>query len=66
MGSRYDKLVARILNFDDAVKQIRKDAPVRVTDVSYDGLKFALDCGIDCRARRRRDLSMITIELGLT
>lgn len=30
-----------------SAQEIRKDAPGRVTAVSYDGLKFALDCGID-------------------
>jgi hypothetical protein len=35
------------MTFDDVVKELRKDAPGRVTVVSYDGLKFALDCGID-------------------
>lgn len=35
------------VTFDDLVAEIRKDAPGRVTVVSYDGLLFALQCGID-------------------
>lgn len=35
-------------DFDTLVKEMRKVAgPGRVTTVSYSGLKFALDCGID-------------------
>jgi hypothetical protein len=36
------------MNFDDAVDEIRAVAPGRVTVVSYAGLKFARECGIDC------------------
>ena len=43
MASDNDKSVT----FEELVAEIRKDAPGRVTVVSYDGLKFALDCGID-------------------
>ena len=43
MASDNDKRVT----FEELVAEIRKDAPGRVTVVSYDGLKFALDCGID-------------------
>jgi hypothetical protein len=36
------------MHFDAVVKEMRKVAgPGRVTTVSYSGLKFALDCGID-------------------
>ena len=35
------------MTFEDAVTEIRKEAPGRVTVVSYEGLKFAMDCGID-------------------
>jgi hypothetical protein len=35
------------MQFDDAVNEMRKDAPGRVAAVSYDGLNFELDCGID-------------------
>jgi hypothetical protein len=35
------------VNFDEATKELRTVAPGRVTVVSYSGLKFALDCGID-------------------
>jgi hypothetical protein len=35
------------MTFEELVAVIHKDAPGRVTVVSYDGLKFALDCGID-------------------
>ena len=35
------------MDFDDAVKELRTVAPGRVTTVSYDGLLFALQCGID-------------------
>lgn len=35
------------MTFDELVAEMRKDAPGRVTVVSYSGLKFALDCGID-------------------
>ena len=34
--------------FDDLVSTLRKDAPGRVTVLTYEGLKFALECGIDC------------------
>jgi hypothetical protein len=43
MASDNDKRVT----FEELVAEIRKDAPGRVTVVSYAGLKFALDCGID-------------------
>jgi len=36
------------MTFDDVVKEFRTVAPGRVTVVSYDGIKFARDCGIDC------------------
>ena len=36
------------MTFDDAVKELRTVAPGRVTVVSYAGIKFARDCGIDC------------------
>jgi hypothetical protein len=36
------------VKFDDAVKAIRKDAPGRVTVVSYEGVRFARSVGIDC------------------
>ena len=36
------------MNFDTLVKEMRKVAgPGKVTTVSYSGLKFAMDCGID-------------------
>jgi len=35
------------MTFDELVTELRKDAPGRVTVVSYEGLKFAMDCGID-------------------
>jgi hypothetical protein len=34
-------------SFDDVVKEMRRLAPGKVTVVSYDSLKFAMDCGID-------------------
>jgi hypothetical protein len=37
----------RNLTFDELVADIRKAAPGRVTVVTYAGLKFALECGID-------------------
>jgi len=37
------------MTFEDLVAEIRKEAPGRVTVVSYEGLKFALDCGIESR-----------------
>jgi hypothetical protein len=43
MASDNDKRVT----FEELVAEIRKDMPGRVTVVSYDGLKFALDCGIE-------------------
>jgi hypothetical protein len=40
--------VVTMIHFDTLVKEMRKVAgPGRVTTVSYDGLKFALECGID-------------------
>jgi hypothetical protein len=35
------------VTFEDAVKDLRKEFPGRVTTVSYAGLKFALEAGID-------------------
>jgi hypothetical protein len=35
------------MTFEELVADIRKDAPGRVTVVSYEGLKFAMDCGIN-------------------
>jgi hypothetical protein len=34
------------MNFDDAVKEMRSVAPGRVTVVTYEGLRFALACGL--------------------
>jgi hypothetical protein len=37
------------MTFDDVVKELRTvAAPGRVTVVSYEGIKFARECGIDC------------------
>ncbi len=37
-----------MVHFDSLVKEMRTVAgPGKVTVVSYDGLKFAMDCGID-------------------
>jgi len=36
-----------VIGFDDLVSALRKVAPGRVTVVSYEGLRFALECGID-------------------
>jgi hypothetical protein len=33
--------------FQEVVKEFRKVAPGRVTVVSYEGLRFARECGID-------------------
>jgi hypothetical protein len=38
---------ARKVSCDELVADLRKSAPGRVTTVSYEGLKFALACGID-------------------
>lgn len=36
------------MTFDDLVKEMRTvGGPGKVTVVTYDGLKFAMDCGID-------------------
>ena len=35
------------MNFEEVAKELRTVAPGRVTTVSYDGLLFALQCGID-------------------
>jgi hypothetical protein len=35
------------MTFDELVAKMRKEFPGRVTTVSYAGLKFALECGID-------------------
>lgn len=37
----------RRVPFEELVAEIRNAAPGRVTVVSREGLKFALDCGID-------------------
>ena len=34
--------------FEKLVAELRRDAPGRVTVVSYAGIKFARDAGIDC------------------
>lgn len=39
-------MTARKVSFDELVTEIRKDH--QVTVVSYAGIKFARDCGIDC------------------
>jgi hypothetical protein len=44
MASDNDKRVT----FEELVAEIRKDAPGHVTTVSYAGIKFARDAGIDC------------------
>jgi hypothetical protein len=36
-----------MIDFDDLVSALRKVAPGRVTVVSYEGLRFALECSID-------------------
>jgi hypothetical protein len=36
-----------VIGFDDLVSALRKVAPGRITVVSYEGLRFALECGID-------------------
>jgi hypothetical protein len=37
-----------MIDFDTLIKEVRKvAAPGRVTTVSYSGLRFALECGID-------------------
>ena len=41
-------MTARKVSFDELVNDARKDNPGRVTVVSYAGIKFARDCGIDC------------------
>jgi hypothetical protein len=35
------------MTVEAAIQEFRKDFPGQVTTVSYNGLKFALDCGID-------------------
>jgi hypothetical protein len=35
------------MTVEAAIQELRKDFPGQVTTVSYDGLKFALECGID-------------------
>ena len=37
----------RKVTFENVVAEMRKIAQGRVTTVSYEGLRFALDCGID-------------------
>jgi hypothetical protein len=44
MGNDNDKHVT----FEELVAEVRKDVPGRVTTVSYAGIKFARDAGIDC------------------
>jgi hypothetical protein len=34
--------------FEDLVAEMRREFPGRLTVVSYAGLKFARECGIDC------------------
>ena len=36
------------MDFDGLVKEMRTVAPGRVTVVSYKGIRFARECGIDC------------------
>ena len=36
-----------MIPFDDAVKELRKEFPGKLTVVSYESIKFARDCGID-------------------
>ena len=38
----------KCVTFEELVAEIRKDAPGRVTVVSYESIKFARDVGIDC------------------
>jgi hypothetical protein len=40
--------VARKVSFDEFVSGLQKSHPGRVTVVSYESVKFARDCGIDC------------------
>ena len=35
------------IGVDDLVAQLHREYPGRVTTISYSGLKFALDCGIE-------------------
>jgi hypothetical protein len=36
-----------MIPFDELLSELRKENPGRVTVVSYAGIKFARDCGID-------------------
>lgn len=38
----------QLIPFDSVVSELRKENPGRVTVVSYAGIKFARECGIDC------------------
>jgi len=38
---------SKLVPFDELVAELRKVAPGQVTTVSYSGLKFLLECGID-------------------
>jgi hypothetical protein len=38
---------SELIPFDDAVKELWKEFPGKVTVVSYESIKFARDCGID-------------------
>ena len=40
--------VARKVSFDELVTTLQKSHPGCVTVVSYESIKFARDCGIDC------------------
>ena len=37
----------RKMTFDEVAKELRETFPGRVTTVSYAGMKFAMECGID-------------------
>jgi hypothetical protein len=38
---------SKLVPFDELVAELRRVAPGQVTTVSYSGLKFLLECGID-------------------
>ena len=39
---------AKRVTFEILIAEIRKDAPGRVTVVSYESIQFSRECGIEC------------------
>ena len=44
----HDTILVYMVTFEELVAEIRKDAPGKVMAVSYAGIKFAREVGIDC------------------